>query len=69
MATTNLIALHAGKEGDVHKVLMRTIGYVETPDKTENGTLITSYQCDPRTAAAEFFLDKRTYKTHTSQSR
>jgi len=29
--------------------------------------LITSYQCDPRTAAAEFFLDKRTYKTHTGR--
>ena len=67
MATTNLIALHAGKEGDVHKALMRTIGYVENPDKTENGTLVTSYQCDPRTAAAEFFLDKRTYRTHTGR--
>ena len=67
MATTNLIALHAGKEDTVHIALMRAIGYVENPDKTENGTLVTSYQCDPQTAAAEFFLDKRTYKTHTGR--
>ena len=28
---------------------------------------MTSYQCDPRTAAAEFFLDKRIYRTHTGR--
>jgi len=55
MATTNLIALHAGRDGSIHKALMRTIGYVENPEKTESGTLVISYQCDPRTAAAEFF--------------
>ena len=54
MATTNLIAPHTGKDGSVQKALLRSIGYIENPEKN-NGDLITSYQCDPRTAATEFF--------------
>ena len=60
MATTNLIPLKAGKDGSVSKALQRIIGYVENPDKTQNGDLVTAYQCEPRTAAAEFALDHRT---------
>lgn len=66
MATTNLIAPHTGKDGSVQKALLRSIGYIENPEKN-NGDLITSYQCDPRTAATEFFLDKRTYRNRTGR--
>ena len=67
MATTNLIPLHAGKDGSIIKALRRTIGYVENPNKTENGELVTGYECDPRTAAEEFALDRRTYCTRTGR--
>ena len=65
MATTNLIPLHAGKDGSIIKALRRTIGYVENPEKTENGALVTGYECEPRTAAEEFALDQRTHFTRT----
>lgn len=68
MATTNLIPLKAGKDGSVSKALQRIIGYVENPDKTQNGDLVTAYQCEPRTAAAEFALDHRTYSIRTGRS-
>lgn len=67
MATTNLIPLHAGKDGSISRALQRTIDYIENPLKTENRQLVTSYRCDPRTAAAEFFLDKRTYRNRTGR--
>lgn len=69
MATTNLYAVHAGKDGDALKAVERVIGYVENPDKTEKEKLITSYECDPRTAAAEFMLDKRQYIQRTGRER
>lgn len=69
MATTNLYAVHAGKDGDALKAVKRVIGYVENPDKTEKKKLITSYECDPRTAAEEFMLDKRAYIFRTGRER
>ena len=69
MATTNLYAVHAGKDGDALKAVKRVIGYVENPDKTEKKKLITSYECDPRTAAEEFMLDKRAYILRTGRER
>ena len=47
MATTTWIPLHVGKDGSILKALQRTITYVENPNKTENGTLVTGYECTP----------------------
>ena len=38
------------------------IDYIENPQKTDNGRLITSYACDSRSADAEFLLSKREYE-------
>ena len=67
MATTNLISVHTGKDGSIIKTLRRVIGYVENPDKTEKGNLITCYQCDPCTAAEEFALDRRKYAVRSGR--
>lgn len=67
MATTNLIPLHVGMDGSIIKALRRTIGYVENPEKTENSDLITGYECEPRTAAEEFALDRRAYDMRTGR--
>ncbi|MBQ6255851.1 MAG: relaxase/mobilization nuclease domain-containing protein, partial [Clostridia bacterium] len=67
MATTNLIPLHAGKDGSIIKALRRTIGYVENSEKTENGDFVTGYECEPRTAAEEFALDRREYYMRTGR--
>lgn len=69
MATTNLIPLHPGKDGRMDKAIYRVIGYVENPDKTQNGNLITGYECDPHTAAGEFALDKKKYLMRTGRVR
>ena len=67
MATTNLMPLHPGKDGSIAKAFQRIIGYVENPEKTNNGNLVTAYQCEPNTAASEFTLDKRTYFMRTGK--
>ena len=69
MAATRLIALHLNKGKTPANCLADRIVYAENPDKTDNGTLITSYRCDPATAAAEFLLSKREYLQKTGKDR
>lgn len=54
MATTRLMPLHTGKGRTVGTAISDIIDYVQNPQKTDNGRLITSYQCDSRIADAEF---------------
>ena len=56
MATTRLMPLHIGKGRTVSTAIADVIDYVENPQKTDNGKLITGYACDTRTADAEFLL-------------
>ena len=45
------------------------IDYVKNPEKTDQGRLITSWQCDSRTADAEFFYSKQQYIRNTGRVR
>lgn len=65
MAATRLIALHRNKKRSVGQCLADRIDYALNPDKTETGTFLSSYECDPRTAAEEFMLTKRLYHQKT----
>ncbi len=65
MATTTWISLHVGKDGSILKALQRTIAYVENPEKTENGMLVTGYECTPEAAAMEFAMDREQYFRNT----
>ena len=56
MATTRLMPLHIGKGRTVGTAIAAIIDYVENPGKTDNGNLITSWQCDSRVADREFLL-------------
>ena len=67
MATTTWIPLHVRKDGSILKALQRTIIYVENPDKTENGTLVTGYECTPEAAAMEFAMDREQYFRNTGK--
>ena len=69
MATTRIMSLHTGKGRSVGKAIRDIIDYVENPDKTDGGRLITSYQCDSRIADAEFLLSKRQYTAKTGRQR
>ncbi len=69
MATTRLMPLHVGKGRNAVKAIRDIVGYVENPEKTEHGELVTGYACDPFTADAEFLLAKRAYLAHTGRTR
>jgi hypothetical protein len=67
MAATRLIALHVNKDKGVSASMHERIDYSQNPDKTENGTLISSYECEPETAAEEFLLSRRQYQEATGR--
>ena len=54
MAATRLIALHKNKGKTVAACLKSRTDYAQTPDKTENGELVSSYECSPLTVDQEF---------------
>lgn len=51
------------------KAISDMIDYVENPQKTDNGRLISSFQCDSRIADAEFLFSKRQYISKTGRRR
>ena len=61
--------LHTGKGRTVGTAIEDIIDYVKNPEKTDHGKLITSWQCDSRTADAEFFLSKQQYIKKTGRVR
>lgn len=61
MAATRIIKMHINKGKTVAQCLADRTDYALNPDKTDNGQLITSYQCNPDTVDAEFALSKREY--------
>lgn len=69
IATTRIMPLHTGKGRSVGTAIRDIIDYVENPAKTDNGRLITSYQCDSRIADAEFLFTKRQYIAKTGRRR
>ncbi len=68
MATTRIIPLHASKGKTLKQALAASLNYGENPEKTQDGKLISSYQCNPATAAAEFALSKREYSQKTGRT-
>ena len=63
------MSLHTGKGRSVGTAISDILGYVENPEKTDGGRLITSYQCDSRIADAEFLFAKRQYLAKTGRQR
>ena len=58
------MSLHIGKGRTVGKAISDIIDYVENPEKTDGGRLISSYRCDSRIADAEFLLSTQKLQTH-----
>jgi hypothetical protein len=69
MSTTRLMPLHIGKGRSVGTAISDIIDYVSNPDKTEQGRLITSYQCNSKLADSEFFFFKKLYIQKTGRVR
>ena len=69
MATTRIMSLHTGKGRSVGTAINDILDYVENPEKTDGGRLISSFRCDSRTADAEFLFAKRQYIAKTGRNR
>lgn len=59
--------LHSGKGRTVAKALGRVTDYVENPEKTNGGDLVTAYQCNPSITDQEFLFAKRQYAVITGR--
>lgn len=69
MSTTRLMPLHVGNGRSVGTAISDIIDYVENPDKTEQGRLVTSYGCSARIADKEFLFAKKLYVQKTGRVR
>lgn len=67
MATTRIISMHINKGKNIAECLTDRIDYSKNPEKTRGGELISAWQCDPKTADAEFLFSKRQYRTLTGR--
>ena len=69
MSTTRLMALHTGKGRSVGAAIRDIIDYIENPEKTNQGQLVSSYQCSARIADKEFLIAKKLYIQKTGRVR
>lgn len=69
MATTRLMPIHISKGKNAAQSLAARIDYAENPEKTMEGALVSSFACDPKTAANEFDLMRKTYLQQTGRYR
>ena len=67
LAATRLIALHKNKGKSVAACLKSRTDYAQNPDKTQQGELVSSYECSPLTVDEEFMLSKRQYEFATGR--
>ena len=61
--------LHIGKGRTFSTAIADIIDYVKNPEKSDNGRLITSWQCDSRIADSQFFYSKQQYIRNTGKVR
>ena len=67
MATTRIIPLHLNKGKTLAQCLSDRTDYAKNPEKTDDGSLISSYACDPAFVASEFALSKKEYRQNTGR--
>ena len=63
------MALHTGRGRTIGAAIRKIIDYVENPEKTNKGRLISAYQCNVEIADNEFAYAKRQYKIRTGRKR
>ena len=69
MATTRIILMHINKGKTIAQCMKARVEYVKNPDKTENGTLISTYACTAQSADHEFVLARNEYISLTGRRR
>ena len=69
MAATRLIPMRKNKGKSLAACLHSHTAYVQNPDKTEQGELVSSYECSPLTVDEEFLLTKKLYEQKVGRDR
>ena len=69
MAATRLIPLHINKGKTIAQTISERTDYADNPDKTDNGELVTSYECDSRTVDTQFILTKNRYSENSNRDK
>ncbi len=69
MAATRLIPMRKNKGKSLAACLHCHTAYVQNPDKTEQGELVSSYECSPLTVDEEFLLTKKLYEQTVGRDR
>lgn len=59
--------MHQNKGKSIADCLADRTDYAKNPDKTNEGELLSSYECDPKTVQGEFMLSKRQYDDITGR--
>lgn len=67
MATTRLFSMHISKGKTVAASIKGRTDYAKNPDKTDDGELVSAYECDPATVDAQFLLAKKQYLANTGR--
>ena len=67
LAATRLITLHKNKGKSVAACLKSRTDYAQNTDKTQQGELVSSYECSPLTVDEEFMISKRQYELMTGR--
>ena len=62
-----MLQRHANEGESIAEAIRDCLDYGKNPEKTEDGKYISSYECDPATVAAEFLLEKASYKAMTGR--
>ena len=60
--------MHQNKGKTIADCLADRTDYAKNPDKTNDGELLSSYECDPKTVQGEFMLSKREYDEITGRT-
>ncbi len=67
MAATKLIAMHQNKGKSVLQSISDRTDYAKNDEKTEEGKLISSYECKPSFVDVEFYQAKKIYQKQTGR--
>lgn len=68
MAVVHFSNRHISKNQTLKECIKFHIDYAKNPEKTQNGLLVSAYECNPETATEEFLISKKMYEIITKRS-
>lgn len=68
MATTRIMSIQISGVKTARQYITERLDYIMNPEKTDDGVLVSSFACEPETAASEFMLYRREYQINTGRT-